>query len=81
MARISPVTGLIATQQNQYDVADARLTDQIETLAERIDYMQQTTSLKLQQADVLLAQLESQQGMIEASLEGLNLVSSEAHAP
>jgi flagellar hook-associated protein 2 len=71
----APVTGLISTQQNQYDVTDARLTDQIESLAERIDYMQRTTSLKLQQADVLLAQLESQQTMIEASLEGLNLVS------
>ncbi len=69
-----PVTGLIRTQQDQYDVADARLTDQITTLSERIDYMQQSTSLKLQQADVLLAQLESQQVMIEASLQSLELV-------
>jgi hypothetical protein len=36
--------------------------------------MQVSMSLKLQQADVLLAQLESQQSMIGASVAGLNLV-------
>jgi len=68
-----PVAGMIRTQQNQYDVADRRLTEQIDALAERIGYMQRTMSLKLQQADVLLASLASQQTMLEASIEGLNL--------
>lgn len=68
-----PVTGLIKTQQDQYDRADDRLSDQILALAERIDYMQTSLSAKLQQADVLLAQLEAQQTLLTASLDSLNL--------
>jgi len=68
-----PITGLIKAQQTQYDRADDRLSDQIEALATRIDYMQTTLSAKLQQADVLLAQLEAQQTLISASLDSLNL--------
>ncbi len=67
-----PVTGLIRTQQDYYDQADERLTAQIDQLVERIDYMQQSLTEKLQQADVLLAQLESQQTLLEASLRGLD---------
>ncbi len=68
-----PVNGLIRTQQDYYDEADERLSDQIAQLSERIDYMQQSLIEKLQQADVLLAQLESQQTLLEASLKGLDL--------
>ena len=64
-----PITGLIKTQQDQYDVADDRLNDQIIDLAGRIEYMQSSLSVKLQQADVLLAQLEAQQTMLESSIE------------
>jgi hypothetical protein len=35
--------------------------------------MQATMQLRLQQADVLLATLESQQSLLEASLESVNL--------
>jgi flagellar hook-associated protein 2 len=69
-----PITGLIKLQQDQYDAADDRLNTQIVELATRIEYMQVSMSYKLQQADVLLAQLESQQTMLDASIEGLNLV-------
>jgi flagellar hook-associated protein 2 len=67
-----PITGLINTQQNQYDVADERLNQQIQDLTARIDLMQAGLSLKLQQADVLLAQLESQQILLDASIQSLN---------
>ncbi|HUW32332.1 MAG TPA: flagellar filament capping protein FliD [Planctomycetota bacterium] len=68
-----PVTGLIKIQQNQYDTADARITKQMAELNTRIEFMQSSMSLKLQQADVLLAQLETQQTLLQASLEGLSL--------
>jgi len=68
-----PVTGLIKTQQDQYDDGDDRLTDQILELSTRIEYMQTSLSEKLQQADVLLAQLEAQQTLLSASLDSLNL--------
>lgn len=68
-----PVTGLIRLQQDQYDITDARLSEQIDALTARIDYMQSSLALQLQQADVLLAQLEAQQTMLDASLEGLHL--------
>ncbi len=68
-----PVSGLIRLQQDQYDVTDARLSEQMDVLAARIDYMQSSLALQLQQADVLLAQLEAQQTMLDASLEGLHL--------
>ncbi len=68
-----PVTGLIKTQQDYYDDADGRLARQIDDLNARIDVMYQNLSLQLQQADALLATLETQQRMLEASLEGLAL--------
>jgi len=70
-----PITGLIKTQQDQYDAADDRLGDQILELSTRIDYMQTSLSAKLQQADVLLAQLASQQTLLSASLDALSLAS------
>lgn len=69
-----PVTGLIKTQQDQYDVADQRLSDQMAALTDRIDYMQSSLLTKLQQADVLLSQLESQQTMLDSNIQSLNLV-------
>ena len=69
-----PVTGLIKTQQDQYDTADDRLTDQIAELSNRIDFMQSTMFTKLQQADVLLASLEAQQSILTASLGSLDLL-------
>lgn len=73
-AQISdPLTGLIKLQQDQYDAADERLSRHIEELTSRIEFMQLSLSAKLQQADTLLAQLESQQVLLEASIKGLEL--------
>lgn len=69
-----PVRGWIKTQQDHYDAADARLNQQIEVLSERLQRMQQSLLLKLEQADSLLAQLEGQQAMLDAAIKGLNLV-------
>ncbi len=69
----APVTGLIATQQDQYDVADERINSQIEAMTARIEYMQQSTSLNLQLADALLAQLEGQQTILAGSIDAFYL--------
>jgi flagellar hook-associated protein 2 len=69
----NPFTGMIRSQQDQYDAADKRLTVQIETLAERINRMQSSLELKLQQADSLLSGLQGQQKLIEASFASANL--------
>lgn len=69
-----PLTGLIKTQQDQIDTADGRIKKQIDDLSARIDYSQKSLSARLQAADSLLAKLESQQVLIDASVKGLNLV-------
>ena len=68
-----PVTGMIRSQQDQIDETDARLARQVEVMRERIEMMQRTLALKLQQADALLASLESQQRFLEMNLEVVNL--------
>jgi flagellar hook-associated protein 2 len=69
-----PTTGLIKKQQDTYDSTDEHLQGQIDTISERIAVMQNNLLLQLQQADVLLASLERQKSMLEASLESVTLV-------
>jgi len=69
-----PVTGIITYELSAYDETDERLTLQIATLSERVSATQTTLFAQLQAADALLAQLESQQTVIEASIESLKLV-------
>jgi len=68
-----PVTGLIALQQRQYDRTDQQITDHIAVLTERVNALQLSVSSRLQAADALLARLESQQTVLDASLKGLAL--------
>ena len=69
-----PVSGLIKIQQDLIDSADTRISKQIEDLNARIDYSQKALSSRLQSADGLLAKLESQQTVLDASLRSLELV-------
>jgi flagellar capping protein FliD len=69
----NPVTGLIRLQQDRYDEADSRLQDQLDALAGRINLMQSTLSQQLALADTLMATLEAQQNMIDASIQSLSL--------
>ena len=69
-----PITGLITYELSSYDLTDKRLTAQIETLSARVSATQSTLFAQLQAADALLAQLEGQRTIIEASVESLNLV-------
>lgn len=69
-----PIGGLIRLEQDGLDRVDRRLREQIAELTGRITVMQKGLALKLQQADALLAALEGQQTMIQASIKGLNSV-------
>ncbi len=69
-----PITGIMAYELYSYDETDKRLTSQIDALSERVSATQSTLFAQLQAADALLAQLEGQQTIIEASLDSLKLV-------
>ncbi len=69
-----PISGLIKLEQQGLDRVDAALQKQISALTDRLTVMQRGMALKLQQADSLLASLESQQNVVKASLQGLNVV-------
>lgn len=68
-----PVRGIAKLQQDRYDETDRRLTSEIAEVQLRISVMQQSLSARLQAADALLGQLESQQGMVDASIQSLKL--------
>lgn len=71
----NPITGLIRTQQNNYDVADRRISSTITDLVARIEQSQATLSFKLQQADALLNSLQGQQSILTGAIESLNVAS------
>lgn len=67
-----PVTGLIKLQSDSYDATDRRLQAHIADLTERINTLQSSLAARLRASDALLAQLESQQKQISASLQAAN---------
>jgi flagellar hook-associated protein 2 len=69
-----PLHGQIRLQENSYDTADARLTDQIAAMTHQATQARNTLTAKIQAADALVAQLQSQQSNVSASLNSLNFV-------
>lgn len=67
-----PVTGLAKLQTQRYDASDLRLSNEIADVSERISNMQKSLSARLQAADALLGTLESQQNLVDASIQSLN---------
>ncbi|MBX9603701.1 MAG: flagellar filament capping protein FliD [Bryobacteraceae bacterium] len=67
-----PVTGSIKIQQDDYDRTDRRLQDQISVLNVRVADLQASVGRRLQTYDALLGQLESQQRILEASIQSVN---------
>lgn len=71
-----PATGIIRSRLTSLDQTDARLTEQISTMTERVSNMQTTLLAKLQAADGLLARLENQKSMLTASIDSLNMLTN-----
>jgi flagellar hook-associated protein 2 len=69
-----PVSGMIRLQEDGYDTTNQRLSDQIVTLNDRANQIQSSMTAKLQAADALVAQLQSQQTTIDAAVNSLNYV-------
>jgi flagellar hook-associated protein 2 len=68
-----PLTGLAKIQIDKYDETNSKLSTQITAISDRVSDMQRILSAKLQAADALLAGLQSQQKVLDASLKSLNL--------
>jgi flagellar hook-associated protein 2 len=66
-----PLAGFMVAEIRSYDEADTRLQVQIDKIFERVNSTQQTLLARLQAADVLLAGLESQQNLLDASIESM----------
>ena len=70
-----PITGAIQAQQAQFTATDTRLNDQIATTTAQVNAMQTALSAQLQAADARVAQMQSQQQLLTATLQGLNFAS------
>lgn len=65
-------TGLLQQQVNQDQKSEQNLQNQIDALNTRIAAAQKAETARVEAADSLLAQLESQQNMLTSTIEGLN---------
>lgn len=66
-----PINGLIKIQQDQYNVTNARLSNDLAAIADKVTLLQTVTTQKLQAADSLLARLDSQQSVLTGVLLGV----------
>lgn len=69
-----PVSGLIQVEESGLQTTDQSLQSQISTLTDRITSMQTNLSAQLESADANIAELQSQQQTLTASLQSLSLV-------
>ncbi len=67
-----PIDGAIRQQLDSYDATDHRLQKQVAETTDRINAMQRALASRLQAADTLLAQLESQKTSLTASIQSMN---------
>ncbi|MBI5085912.1 MAG: flagellar filament capping protein FliD [Acidobacteria bacterium] len=71
-----PLNGLIRAQLDSYDATDLRLGQQVTAITDRVNAMQASLMARLQAADSLLARLESQHSVLDATIESLNTVTN-----
>lgn len=69
-----PITGLIKAEQDGFTQTDKTFQNQIATLTDRANLMQTNLQAQLAAADASVAELQSTQDTITASLQGLSLV-------
>jgi flagellar hook-associated protein 2 len=68
-----PISGLIRTEEDGIDKSNLQLTDRISTLNSRISVMQTGLTRRLAQADAAVAALQSQQQVLSASVQAIDL--------
>jgi len=69
-----PITGLIQTEETGLNQTNTDLNSQIATLNAQVAQVQADATAQAQQADALVAELQSQQNVVDASIQGLNYV-------
>jgi flagellar capping protein FliD len=69
-----PLSGMIRVQEDGYDTTDQELTSQISSLNDRASQVQAALTARLQAADALVAQLQSQQSTVNAAVSSLDYV-------
>jgi flagellar hook-associated protein 2 len=69
-----PVTGLIQTEESGLSQTDTDIRSQVSTLTANITTMQTNMAAQLEAADAQIAELQSQQQTLNASLQSLSLV-------
>jgi flagellar hook-associated protein 2 len=69
-----PLSGLILQQENGYDTENAQISNQITALTTRANAQQAALTAQVQAADALVAQLQSEQSAVSASLTSLSFV-------
>ena len=70
-----PVSGSIAGAETQWQTETTNLNNQINTLVDQANQMQSTLDAKLQAADSLIMQLQTQQQQLTAEVQSLNFTS------
>lgn len=68
-----PISGLILTEENGFDTANQHITNQISTLTDQMTAMQASLNTRLQMADAAVAELQSQQSVLNASVQSVDL--------
>lgn len=70
-----PLSGMIRTEEDGSDAENTLLTNQISTLNARNARVAASTNAKLQAADALVAELQSQQNAVSAEIQSIDFVS------
>ena len=68
-----PISGLIKTEEDGIDNNNTSLTNRITDMNARIAVMQNAFTLRLEQADAVVAALQSQQQVLNASVQSVDL--------
>jgi flagellar hook-associated protein 2 len=69
-----PITGMIQAQISGYETTNTELGDQITTAQTRAAQIQASATSQAEAADALVAQLQSEQNTVDASIQSVNYV-------
>jgi flagellar hook-associated protein 2 len=69
-----PISGSFILQENGYDQANQEITTEINTANDRVTQVQASITAQMQAADALVAELQSTQNVVNASIQSLNYV-------
>jgi flagellar hook-associated protein 2 len=67
-----PITGMIQAQISGYETTNTDLSDQITTAQAYASEVQQNATTQAEAADALVAQLESEQSVVDSSVQSVN---------